>query len=155
MKNKTTTIKKTILILTLLLSTSMFSFGQDNNSYKASLKEMMEVSGSTQSYKVAIVQTIKMLKSQKSEVPDAFWQEFEAIFIQSAQEDLFELLYPIYQKYITEAEVKDITKFYNTPTGKKFAQKTPFILQDSMAAGQQWGMKLGEQLAKKIQEKGY
>lgn len=133
----------------------MFSFGQDNNSYKASLKEMMEASGSTQSYKVAIIQTIKMLKSQKNDVPESFWQEFESIFIQSAQEDLFELLYPIYQKYMTEAEVKDITKFYNTPTGKKFAEKTPFILQDSMAAGQQWGMKLGEQFGKKLQEKGY
>lgn len=116
---------------------------------------MMNVSGSEDSYKVAIVQTIKMLKSQKSDVPDSFWEEFEATFIKSAQEDLFDLLLPIYQKYITEPELKDIIKFYSTPTGKKFAAKTPFILQDSMEAGQQWGMKLGEQLAKKLQEKGY
>lgn len=133
----------------------MFSFGQDNNSYKVSLKEMMDASGSAESYKVAIVQTIKMLKSQKTTVPESFWQDFEATFIKSAQEDLFDLLLPIYQKHITEAELKDITKFYHTPTGKKFAEKTPFILQDSMAAGQQWGMKLGEQLAKKMQEKGF
>ncbi|MBB2150861.1 DUF2059 domain-containing protein [Pedobacter gandavensis] len=155
MKNNINTIKKPLLVLALLISTTMFSFGQDNNSYKASLKEMMNVSGSTESYKVAIAQTIKMLKTQKSNVPESFWLEFEETFSKSAQEDLFDLLLPIYEKHITEKELKDITKFYSTPTGKKFAEKTPFILRDSMEAGQQWGMKLGEQLAKKMQEKGY
>ncbi len=133
----------------------MFSFGQDNNSYKASLKEMMDAAGSSEAYKVAIVQTLKMLKSQKSDVPEAYWQELETVFIKSAQEDLFNMLLPVYQKHITEAELKDITKFYHTPTGKKFAEKTPLILQDSMAAGQEWGKKLGEELVKKLQEKGY
>jgi len=155
MKNIPNIIKRLFLVTALVFSSTMISFGQDSNSYKTSLKEMMDASGSAATYKVAIVQTIKMLKSQKNDVPESVWQDFEATFLKSAQDELFDLLLPIYQKNLTEADLKAITAFYHTPSGKKLAEKTPFIMQDSMQAGQQWGMKLGEEFTKKLQEKGY
>lgn len=148
-------MKRLFFVIALLFSSNLISFGQDNNSYKTSLKDMMEASGSAATYKVAIVQTVKMLKSQKSNVPDSVWQDFEAIFLKSAQDELFDLLLPIYQKHLTVADLKAITAFYHTPAGKKLAEKTPFIMQESMEAGQQWGMKLGTEFASKLLEKGY
>ncbi|MEC8831971.1 MAG: DUF2059 domain-containing protein [Bacteroidota bacterium] len=46
-------------------------------------------------------------------------------------------------------------QFFETPVGKKYAASTPLILQESMQVGQQWGMKIGQDFQRKLQEKGY
>ncbi|MNL81411.1 hypothetical protein D3C87_2085160 [compost metagenome] len=56
---------------------------------------------------------------------------------------------------MSEQDLKELIAFYQSPIGKKLAEKTPFIVADSMQAGQVWGKKLGEDIIKKIQEKGY
>ncbi|GAB4198018.1 MAG: hypothetical protein Fur004_16070 [Thermoflexibacter sp.] len=66
-----------------------------------------------------------------------------------------EMLAPVYQKYMNLADLRELIKFYQTPTGKKFAQNTPFIVQESMQVGQEWGRKVGQDFAQKIKEKGY
>jgi hypothetical protein len=48
-----------------------------------------------------------------------------------------------------------IIEFYQTPVGKKYAEKTPLIMQESMQVGQQWGMKIGQEFQNKLQEQGY
>ena len=46
-------------------------------------------------------------------------------------------------------------KFYETPIGKKFAQNTPLIMQESMQVGQQWGAKIFNDFETKMKAKGY
>jgi hypothetical protein len=70
-------------------------------------------------------------------------------------DDLVTLLAPVYEKHLTEADLNEVIKFYNTPAGKKLAQKNPAIMQDSMVAGQTWGMKVAEKVQAKLKEKGY
>ena len=55
----------------------------------------------------------------------------------------------------TKEDLEEFIKFYQTPVGKKFAKNTPFIMQESMQIGQQWGMKIGENFKNKMKEKGY
>ena len=42
----------------------------------------------------------------------------------------------IYTKVYTEAELKELTKFYKTPVGQKFIEKMPEIMQESMTVSQ-------------------
>jgi hypothetical protein len=56
---------------------------------------------------------------------------------------------------LSEADLKEIIKFYESSVGKKLAQKTPVITQESMQAGQQWGQVIAGKVMKKMQEKGY
>ena len=56
---------------------------------------------------------------------------------------------------MTLEDLKEIIRFYQTPVGQKFAKSTPLIMQESMQIGQQWGMKLGLEITKKLEEKGY
>ena len=65
------------------------------------------------------------------------------------------MLAPVYIKYMTKEDLEDLIKFYQTPIGQKFSKNTPLIMQESMQIGQQWGMQLGREVAKKLQEKGY
>jgi uncharacterized protein len=48
-----------------------------------------------------------------------------------------ELYYPLYDKHFTEAELKDLVAFYKSPTGRKFIQVTPQLMQEAMAASNQ------------------
>ncbi|MDA4746736.1 DUF2059 domain-containing protein, partial [Enterobacter hormaechei] len=67
--------------------------------------------------------------------------------------DFEELLIPIYSKYYTEKELDDIIAFYKTSTGQKVIKTMPDMTKESMQAGQVWGMKLGQKVMKKINEK--
>lgn len=50
-------------------------------------------------------------------------------------EESIERMYPIYAKYYTPEEVRQITAFYKTPVGAKTLGVTPQIINESMQAG--------------------
>lgn len=149
-------MKRIILLFALLLFSSQLSFAQtDSGSYKLTLEEMLQVSGAEESFKASIDQMIAMYKQQKPDVPAELWELFGNEFKKDVSKDLMTMLLPIYQKHLTENELKDIIIFYRSPAGKKLAQKNPLIVQESMQAGQQWGMKIGQEFANKLKEKGF
>jgi hypothetical protein len=48
-------------------------------------------------------------------------------------EDLIDEIYvPIYDKYFTEDEIRDLLDFYKSPTGKKMLEKSPDLMRESM-----------------------
>jgi uncharacterized protein len=47
-----------------------------------------------------------------------------------------DIMYPVYDKYFTESELRDIVAFYKTPTGKKTVSVMPDLFKDSMVAAQ-------------------
>ena len=51
-------------------------------------------------------------------------------------------------------EVKDIIKFYETPSGKKLLLATPAMVAESTQLGQEWGREIAERVMKKLQQKG-
>jgi hypothetical protein len=148
-------MKTIILLFSLILFTATLSFSQDNAAYRESVKQMMIANGSETTFKAVISQMISNFKTQKSEVPEEFWNQFEASFQKVGIEDLLDLLSPIYQKHLSQDEIKSITAFYQTPAGKKFAEKTPLIMQESMQAGRIWGEKIGAEFARKLKEQGH
>jgi uncharacterized protein len=145
-----------ISILTLLLAfVTTFSFSQENNSYKSSLTKLIQVSGSEAAYKGVLDQMVSMFKQQQSNVPKEFWDEFTIEVNKNAIDQLVNLVLPIYQKHLTEADLLGVIAFYETPAGKKFAEKTPLITQESMLAGQEWGKQIGQKVVDRLKEKGY
>jgi hypothetical protein len=62
---------------------------------------------------------------------------------------------PIYKKYYTHDEIKDLIKFYKTPIGQKTISVMPSVTQDAMAAGQTWGQEIAMKVLEKMKEKGY
>jgi len=147
-------MKTPILTLLLLLSATV-TFGQENSTYRASLKKMMQVSGSEVAYKGVINQMITMFKEKQSNVPKEFWDEVAIEMNKDALNQLINLVLPIYQKHLTEDDLTGVIAFYDTPVGKKFAEKTPVITQESMIAGQEWGLQIGQQVIDKLRNKGY
>lgn len=61
------------------------------------------------------------------------------------QETLVGLVIPVYDKYLSDEEVKGMIQFYSTPLGKKMIEVLPKLMAESEEAGQQWGAQIGRQ----------
>jgi hypothetical protein len=145
---------KTLLTIIVILSSVASTFGQAGTEYKTTLKKMFEVSGTQEAYKSAVRQMFVMFKQNK-DVPEQVWADLEKEFLLASIDELVDMLTPVYEKHLSNADLKKVIEFYQTPVGVKFAQKSPSIMQESMQIGQQWGMKIGESFQQKLKEKGY
>lgn len=148
-------MKKALITLVVILTTFSASFAQNNDTYKVTLRKMLQTAGTEAAFSTVMKQMFTMLKQQKSTVPEAVWVDFEKEFSKTSLDDLVNMFTPIYQKHFTEADLQKLIEFYQTPVGKKMAEKTPLIMQESMQVGQEWGKKLGEQFHEKLKAKGY
>jgi hypothetical protein len=148
-------MKTLTTFIALFFIVSGLSFGQSDDEFKAKLKNMFEVSGSEEAYKTVIKQMITMYKQQFSSVPEEAWNELQKEFLKTSIDDLVDMLVPVYSRHLTLDDLQKIIEFYQTPVGKKYAEKTPLIMQESIQVGQQWGMKIGQEFQNKLQEKGY
>jgi hypothetical protein len=148
-------MKKLFLIILLGCTGLPTLSAQSNTSYTSTLKKYMEVSGTLATFKTAIKGMISNFKLMNSSVPEEVWKEFENELLNTSVDDLVKQFAPVYEKHLTEADLNDIIKFYSTPAGKKLAEKTPILTQESMAVGQAWGQAAGQKVMMKLKEKGY
>jgi hypothetical protein len=64
----------------------------------------------------------------------------QAIDVKQIMADIY---YPLYDKYYTEAELKDLITFYSSPTGKKVIETTqPFMTEAMKLSGEKMTPKL-------------
>lgn len=149
-------MKKLFTTLALLLFIGFAAQAQsDDAAYKTALAKMFKVSGTEETYQVAIKQMFNMYKGQYSGVDADMWEGLEAEFNKTSMEELVDLLVPVYKKHLNIDDINKIVVFYESPAGKKLATKTPLIMQEAMQVGQKWGGEIGARFAKKMQEKGY
>lgn len=86
------------------------------------------------------------------DVPREYWEKMkEKIRVG----DFVELIIPIYDKYYTHEEIKELIRFYDTDVGKKTIQIMPQMTQESMQAGQEWGRKIAEEIYSELKKDGY
>ncbi|MDW3190775.1 MAG: DUF2059 domain-containing protein [Cytophagales bacterium] len=145
-------MKTTILSFLLALSTPFVLQAQDDE-YKQLLSRYFEVSGSKETFEVAIKQTIQTMRTQTMDLDDEAWDELEKEFLNTSIEDLVEILVPVYSKHLSADDLLGVIAFYESPVGQKLAEKTPLITQESMQSAGQWGMQLGQKVMEKIEEK--
>ncbi|GAB3661739.1 hypothetical protein GCM10028791_36490 [Echinicola sediminis] len=131
---------------------ALSSFGQADDGFKRTLKKMLEVSGSEEVFKTSVTQMFAMFKQQNPNVQIEKWDELEKAYLKTSMDELVEMLVPVYRKYLSEEELQELINFYNTPAGKKFAQSSPLIMKESMQIGQQWGMKIAQEVMQKLEE---
>jgi hypothetical protein len=60
------------------------------------------------------------------------------------------MVLPIWAKYYTREDVKQLIVFYESPLGRKLVSVQPQIMAESMAAGATWGEALGAKIDAKL-----
>lgn len=145
--------KSLFIILSLLLSIPATQ-AQDNE-FEKDLALMLELNGSKESYDMVFEQIVGQLKYSMPNVSDENWAKVKADVFDKQIIELNKKLVPIYKKHFTHDEIKGIIAFYQTEVGKKLAQKSVVLTQESMAIAQQWGMQLGQSIQEYITNNGY
>jgi hypothetical protein len=60
--------------------------------------------------------------------------------------EVIEQIAALYARNFTADELREAVAFYRGPTGQKFVQKLPAVLQESMALGQRFGQSIASEL---------
>ena len=129
-----------------------FSVSAQTTSKETKIRNLLKITKTDQLAIQSMDQMISMFKNSNSDVSTQFWYEFKK---EVDVNSLIDLIVPIYDKYYSENEIEELTVFYNSPIGKKTIDTLPKLTQESMLAGQQWGMQMGQKIQAKLKESGY
>ena len=111
------------------------------------------ISGSAELAEQTMNAIIPQFKELIPFIPDSFWDKIrERINI---IDEFLHACIPIYSKYYTHDEIKQLIEIYESPLGKKMVKVTPLLMEETMAIGQKWGEKLGQDIANELIEEGY
>ena len=116
------------------------------------IRELLEMTGVAKELIQLGPAMLAPIKKACPQVPKEVWDEF---LRGVTAEGLVDRVVPIYQKYYTEEDVRQLINFYRSSVGRKTVQVQPELLRDSLAAGQQWGAELAGQALVRLGEKGY
>jgi uncharacterized protein len=78
----------------------------------------------------------------RAQLIDLFFQRLQ---VKLRVDDLLELAIPIYDKYFSLEDIDGLTKFYQTPLGKKAISVLPQVLLEAQTAGKKLGQEMGRQ----------
>ena len=77
----------------------------------------------------------------------------------SAEGGLMDRVVPLYDKHYTQAEIRSLIQFYESPLGKKVTALRPQIAKEGMVVAEEWinflEPLLVQALAKRLKEEGY
>lgn len=118
----------------------------------AAIRKLFEVMGTKDAMRQVIASmsgTIRpVLESSlprgeyRAQLIDLFFQRLQ---VKLRVDDLLELAIPIYDKYFSLEDIDGLTKFYQTPLGKKAISVLPQVLLEAQAAGKKLGQEMGRQ----------
>ncbi|RZL45992.1 MAG: DUF2059 domain-containing protein [Pedobacter sp.] len=139
-------------LLAILIAFPVLAFSQTEQHLKVS-ENFLEVSGAKSSFD-DVVNT--MLSTQTQAVPaehrDKFTKVMKAFFAKYFSYDILKpKMAKMYAEEFSEKELKDLTAFYTSETGKKFASKLGFLTKKGMEIGQAAVEEHKDELTKMIQ----
>jgi uncharacterized protein len=70
----------------------------------------------------------------------------------SRKSEVIPLAAQVYARRLSIDDMKAMTAFFKTPAGLRFVETMPQLTQESMMIGQQWGMKLGQEVERELRE---
>jgi Uncharacterized protein conserved in bacteria len=92
---------------------------------------------------------VPMQRAANPAIPAVFWDRFIAA-AHEREGDLETMFIQIYDHHFTADELRQLLAFYHTPIGQKLLAEQPALAQEAMAAGQQWGRRLGLEVGQKL-----
>jgi hypothetical protein len=144
------TMKKifTFLFITIL---SFQGFSQ-SASKTDDIRRLLELTGSGKLGVQVARSLIDNYRKNYPKVDSTFWTEFSN---EINPDELINLTIPIYEKYFTGDEIRELIQFYQSTTGKKIITVMPTLMQEAMSVGQSWGQTIGDRILRRLKEKGF
>ncbi len=124
----------------------------------AAAKQLMTTMKSVDQFKAIMPSLFRALKPVIVQNRPDIERDYDALVpvmmeaMNSRVEELLDKIAALYAKNFTADELNEITAFYRGPTGQKFVQQMPALMQQSVAIGQQFGQTLGAELQQRMKE---
>lgn len=112
------------------------------------IRKLLQITGSGQLGTQVMSQMVGNMKKAMPQVPEKFWADFMK---EVHTEELVELIVPVYDRNLSEGDITELIRFYESPTGKKFVSVLPKLTQESMGVGEKWGRDLALKVMAKLQ----
>ena len=135
-----------ILAAALFIHTPNAIAQEANSEYKQALQEMLNAAGSEAISNQLIPQIIEIAKTGSPNTPDSYWEAVKKKMQDKFLGKIIDGYVPIYQKYLTIDDLKQLTAFYQSPLGKKFAQASPAIMMEGTKLAQQLSMEMFKEI---------
>jgi hypothetical protein len=140
------------LLLFLIFITEISTFGIYGQTKNDDILKLLKISGSGKLAEQIMDAMIPQIQQLVPDIPDTFWIKFKE---KLNVDDLLYSCIPAYNKYYTHDEIKQLITFYESSLGKRSVEVTPFLMQETMAVGQKWGEKLGQDIINELISEGY
>lgn len=126
---------------------------------EADIRKLLEVSGSTKVGEDLITGSAEQLKSsivrslgeseQTQKIVDSFLRRYKAKF---TSEQLMALIIPIYDKNLSDEDIRGLIEFYQSALGQRAVKALPLIARESQRLGAEYSQKVVEQVIKEVQD---
>ena len=146
----------------LLVTISAASASADDltDAKRADIEKLIEMTGAlavgeqmSNSFVTQMTQTIKTIRPDLSpELFDILGEEVNSAIKEDLPKFLATII-PVYHKFFSHQDIKEIVLFYQTPLGRKTIRVMPLLMQECMFLGQQWGQTLGPEIQKRVIER--
>lgn len=144
-------MKKALLWVFFGLASTLALSAQNEEKQK-DIALLLEISGTAKQSQLILNNMVDYFKKSNPEVPSEFW---DAFLNKIDMKELVALVIPIYDRYFTPEEIKNLIAFYQSPLGQKLIQTMPLVTQETMEIGQKWGQQLAAKVIAELKEKGY
>ena len=148
---------KHYLIGLILIASSVYGQNKQYDEYKSNLKKYLEVTNTEQLLELSFDMVLEIMMEGDAyglnEVPKSLLDELLEELKSESLNAYIETGTPIFMKYLSNRDLINLINFYKTPTGKKFAKNSPKISQDMSVVMEAWGEQIGEDFAKKLEER--
>ena len=119
---------------------------------RTEIRQLIELTGAANISADVLQQIIGPVREGFPQVPPEFWDNFVK---EVRSDELIDLVVPIYDKYYTREEIRDLTTFYQSPVGQKTVRVLPKLSMEAISAGQEWGRIVADRAMRKLKQQGY
>jgi uncharacterized protein len=119
---------------------------------EASIRQLLEITGGQNRVNEIMDGMVKNMRpimtnafppgEYRDKLIDLYFEKFRS---KADIHQLLEFSIQIYDKYLSEEDIKGLIQFYSTPLGKKALQVLPKLSIELQGEGMKWGQNLGRQ----------
>jgi hypothetical protein len=125
---------------------------KDEVAKKADIRHLLEITGAANLASQSMDEMEKTMRpliagslppgDYRDKLVDLFFEKFRS---KRDPDQLLAMIIPIYGKYFSDDDIKQLIKMYETPIGQKMLSLLPKVVAESQAAGKAWGEEIGRQ----------
>jgi uncharacterized protein len=148
----------TLAVALIALSQSAHAQGKPSAASMATAHELIKVTGATELFNPLIAGVVEQAKILYLQQNPALAKDLNEIATKMRADlaprfsQLTDEIATLYATRFTDAELKQILVFYQSPVGKKLLAQQPRVIDDSMKFAQTWANKLSDEVVAKMRD---